>query len=92
MKEYHFDNINEFFEGLMNSKNANDRLMRVYRAYECECEAAKKAQEIESLYNSPRSGHIAHKISDDIYIVAEMNKGIIVGYFAHVDNKKSHTL
>lgn len=33
-----FDNINEFFEDLMNKHNAKFKMLHVYEAYECECE------------------------------------------------------
>lgn len=39
---YNFDNINEFFENLMNSKNAKINMLRVYGAYERECERVKR--------------------------------------------------
>lgn len=38
---YNFDNINEFFEGLMNKPNAKFNMMRVYGDYERECVSIK---------------------------------------------------
>lgn len=89
---YNFDNINEFFEDLMNSKNAKFNMLHVYGAYERECEAIKEIQDVEKEYKWPGSYYMAHKVNDDIYIVTEMNKGLVTGYFAHVNGKKSHYL
>lgn len=38
MKEYTINNINEFFEDLMNRPNAKFNMLHVYGAYEHECE------------------------------------------------------
>ena len=94
MKEYTIDNINEFFEGLMNKPNAKFNMLRVYGAYERECEENKKIQEVEERYRHDysESQYTAHKVSDDIYIVTETTKGVITGYFAHVNGKKSDVL
>lgn len=92
MKEYNFDNINEFFENLMNRPNAKFNMLRVYEAYERECEAIKEIQDVEKEYKWPGSHYDVHKVNDDIYIVTEMNKGLVTGYFAHVNGKKSHYL
>lgn len=89
---YTRDNINEFFEDLMNGKNAKFNMLRVYGAYERECEASKEAQTVEEKYKWPGRYYTAHKVNDDIYIVTEMNKGLVTGYFAHVNGKKSHYL
>lgn len=86
---YNFDNINEFFEDLMNSKNAKVNMLRVYGAYERECEAIKETQNVEKEYKWPANHYDAHKVNDDIYIVTEMNKGLVTGYYAYVDNKRS---
>lgn len=42
MKEYTVNNINEFFEDLMNRPNAKFNMLHVYGAYERECEDNKK--------------------------------------------------
>lgn len=89
---YTIDNINKFFEDLMNRPNDKFNMLRVYEAYERECEASKEAQTVEGEYKWPGSYYTAHKVNDDTYIVTEMNKGLVTGYFAHVNSKKSHYL
>lgn len=39
---YTIDNINEFFEDLMNRPNVKVNMLRVYGAYERECEDNKR--------------------------------------------------
>ena len=51
MKKYNFDNINEFFEELMNKPNAKINMLHVYGAYERDCERIKREQEIEDKYD-----------------------------------------
>lgn len=46
---YNSDNINEFFEDLMNGKNAKFNMLCVYRAYERECEESKRLKEFKEL-------------------------------------------
>lgn len=87
---YNFDNINEFFENLMNSKNAKFNMLRVYGAYERECEENKRKQEIEDKYDWPGCHHEVYLISDDIAILEQQWHGKVKGYLAHVDNKKSN--
>lgn len=88
---YNFDNINEFFEDLMNKPNAKINMLRVYGAYEREEEINKRKREIEDEYDWPRTFNIVHIISDDIAIVEQrFNNDNVNGYFAHVNNKKSH--
>ncbi len=89
MKEYNFDNINEFFEDLMNKPNAKINMLRVYSAYERECEMVKREREIKEQYRDTRHSYIVHLVNDDIAIVEENEKGEITGYFAHVGNRKS---
>lgn len=89
MKEYNFDNINEFFEDLMNKPNAKFNMLRVYGAYERECEENKRKQEIKAQYDWPGCYHTVHIISDDIAIVAQEWHGKSKGYFAHVGDRKS---
>lgn len=91
MKEYNFDNINEFFEDLMNKPNAKLHMLTVYSVYERECERVKQQQEIESQYNHDRSGYnyIAHILTDDIAIVEQQEKGTTKGYYAHVNGQKT---
>lgn len=89
---YNFDNINEFFEDLMNGKNAKLNMLRVYGAYERECEENKRKREIEEKYDWPGCNYIAHIVNDDIVIVEERKHGITIGYFAYVNDKKSQVL
>src|SRR5699024_8031972 len=91
---YTSNNINEFFENLMNKPNAKVHMLHVYDAYEREREESKKIQEVEERYENDylESQYTAHKVSDDIYIVTETTKGVITGYFAHVNGKKSDVL
>ena len=93
MKEYNFDNINEFFEDLMNKPNAKFNMLRVYGAYERECEENKRKQEIEEQYNWSSYYHIyntVHIINDDIAIIEQRRHDEENGYYAHVNNKKSY--
>lgn len=92
MKEYNFDNINEFFEDLMNRPNAKVHMLRVYDVYERECEENKRKEEIEDKYNWPGCTYIAHIINDDIAIVEELHIGDTEGYYAHVNDEKSDVL
>ena len=50
MKEYNSNNINEFFEDLMNKPNAKLNMLRVYGAYERECEDNNRKHEIKDKY------------------------------------------
>ena len=87
---YNFDNINEFFEDLMNSKNAKFNMLRVYGAYERECEEIDRKQSIEDMYDWPGRNNVAHIVNDDIAIVEQRQYDKVSGYFAHVNGKKSH--
>ena len=89
---YNLDNINELFEDLINGKNAKFNMLRVYRAYERECESIKEIQNVEKEYHWPGSQYNVHRVYDDVYVITEMNKGLVIGYYAHVDGKKSHFL
>lgn len=86
---YTIDNINEFFEDLMNRPNAKVNMLRVYEAYERECEKNKREQEIEDKYDWPGRNNVVHIVSDDIAIVEQREHGRVAEYFAHVNNKKS---
>lgn len=93
MKEYTIDNINEFFEDLMSKPNAKFNMLYVYGAYERECERVKREQEIEEQHNWPSCYHVyntVHIINDDIAIIEQRRHDEENGYYAHVNNKKSH--
>ena len=90
MKEYTINNINEFFDDLMNSKNAKFNMLHVYGAYERECEENKKKQEIEDRYKTSRGRAVAHIINDDIAIVEYSEFNMLMGYFADVNKKTSN--
>ena len=64
----------------------------MYGAYEREEKRIKDEAEIEKEYHWPGNQYNAHRVYDDIYIITEMNKGLVTGYFTHVDGKKSHYL
>lgn len=87
---YNFDNINKFFEDLINGKNAKINMFRVYGVYERECEENKRKQEIKGKYDWPGCYHEVHLINDDIAILEEQWHGKVKGYLAHVGNKKSN--
>lgn len=87
---YNFDNINEFFDDLMNKPNAKVNMLHVYGAYERECEMLKREQEIKEQYRDTGCSYIVHLVNDDIAIVEENERGKITGYFAYVGNKKSN--
>lgn len=86
---YTIDNINEFFEDLMNKPNAKFNMLRVYGAYKRECERIKREREIKEQYRYTGCSYIVHLVNDDIAIIEENEKGKITGYSAHVNNKKS---
>ena len=90
MKEYNFDNINEFFEDLMNKPNAKINMLRVYGAYERECEDNKRKQEIEDRYKTLKGRVVAHIINNDIAIVEYSESNTLMGYFADVNKKTSN--
>ena len=87
---YNFDNINEFFEGLMNKPNAKFNMMCLYGAYERKREEDKKKQDIEDKYDWPGCHYEVYLISDDIAILEQKWHGKVKGYLAHVNNKKSN--
>lgn len=87
---YNFDNINEFFEDLMNKPNAKINMLRVYDAYEREREENKRKQEIKEKYRFGNRYYIPHLVSNDIAIVEEQKEGIATGFFAHVNDKRSN--
>ena len=87
---YNFDNINEFFEDLMNGKNAKFNMMRVYGAYERECEENKKKQEIKDKFKFGNRYYNVHLVSDNIAIVEEQKEGDTTGYFAYVNDRRSN--
>lgn len=89
---YNFDNINEFFENLMNKSNAKIHMWATYEIIERENERDKKIAKIIEQYNYPSYYYNATLISDDMAIVTEMKKNEITGYYAHVNNKKSHCI
>ena len=89
---YNFDNIHEFFEGLMNRPNAKVNMLRVYGAYERECEMGKREKEIKDKYDYPGYCYQVHILNDDIAIVEEQYQGKTEGYYAHVGDRKSNCL
>lgn len=93
MKEYNFDNINEFFEDLMNKPNAKFNMLRVYGVYERECEENSKEEEIRKQYKftAPQLKLNPKIINDNIAIIELKDKNY-VGYIAHVNGKKSDYL
>lgn len=88
--DYNSDNINEFFENLMSGKNAKVNMLRVYGAYERECEDNKRKQEIEDRYKTSRGRAVAHIINDDIAIVEYSEFNMLMGYFADVNKNTSN--
>lgn len=89
MKEYTVDNINEFFEELMNSKNADFNMLCVYGAYKREGEIEKQIDNIREKYKLVSDYCDVYIINEDIAIVELQDYGKIVGYCAHVNNKKA---
>lgn len=87
---YNFDNINKFFEDLMNKPNAKLNMLRVYGAYERECEDNKRKQEIEDRYKTLRGRAVAYIINDDIAIVEYGEFNILMGYFTDVNKDTSN--
>lgn len=89
---YTIDNINEFFENLMNLPNAQIRMWGTYGIIKRENERNKKIAKIIEQYNYPSYYYDVTLINDNIAIVTEMKSGEVTGYYAHVDGKKSHYL
>ena len=89
---YTIDNINEFFENLMNRPNAQIHMWGIYGIIERENERKKKIAKIIEQYNYPNYYYDVTLINDNIAIVTEMKSGEVTGYYAHVDGKKSHYL
>lgn len=92
MKKYNFDNINEFFEELMNKPNAKINMLHVYGAYERDCERIKREQEIEDKYDCLGYNYNVYIITNDIAIVKESSRSRTHGYYAHVCGKKNNVL
>lgn len=90
MKEYTIDNINEFFEDLMNKPNAKINMLNVYGAYERECEDNKRKQEIRENFKFGNRYYIPYIVNDDIAIVEEQKGGKTTGFFPYVGNKRSY--
>lgn len=90
MKEYTINNINEFFEDLMNNPNAKINMLHVYGVYERECEENKRKQEIENRYKTSRGRAVAHIINDDIAIVEYSEFNMLMGYFADVNKNTNN--
>lgn len=87
--EYNFDNINEFFEDLIKKPNAKFNMLRVYGAYERECEKVKQEREIRERYKLDRADVEIYTVNDNITIVARRYRDGEVGYFACVNGKRS---
>lgn len=89
MKEYTIDNINEFFEDLMNKPNAKFNMMRIYGAYKREGEIEKRIDDIREKYKLTSNYCEVYIINEDIAIVELQDCGRVSGYCAHVNNKKA---
>ena len=89
MKEYNFDNINEFFEDLMNGKNAKFNMLCVYGAYKREGELEKRIDNIREKYKLTSNYCDVYIINEDIAIVELQDYGRITGYCAYVNDKKA---
>lgn len=87
---YNFDNINEFFEELMNKPNAKINMLHVYGAYERECEDNKRKQEIEDKFKIAGYHCTCKLITDDIAVVVAQKANRPFGYFVYVDDKASY--
>lgn len=69
---YNFDNINKFFEDLMNGKNAKYNMLYVYGAYERECERVKQERKIRDSYGTVRDIKNIFIVNEDIVIVERL--------------------
>ena len=85
---YNSNNINEFFEDLVNKPKVN--MLRVYGAYEHKCEEDKRKKEIKNKFKAPDCCYVVNIINDNIAVVEEQKAGKITGYFAYVDNMASY--
>lgn len=90
MKEYTFDNIQEFYDKMDKSVNSKMLKMRVYGSYIEVLKKREKEKTITKVYDRPGCAHFAHLISEDIAIVEQVKGTETQGYFAHVNNKPSH--
>ena len=83
--KYTLDNIQEFFDSLDNAPNSKIRKMMVWAGYERDRLLREELRNIEKIYESKDDNPIyhynAHKISDKIYVIEYMRKGITLGYF-----------
>ena len=89
---YTIDNINEFFDDLMNKLNAKLHMFLVYDAYKRDCELDKRREQIADLYDHIKRKNIIHVIGDNIAIVEQRENSKLCGYYAHVYNHKSYVL
>lgn len=87
---YTIDNINEFFEDLMNKPNAKFNMLRVYEAYEHECEDNKRKQEIKEKFKIAGYHCTCKLITDDMAVVVAQKANRLSGYFAYVDSMASY--
>ena len=69
MKEYTINNINEFFDDLMNSKNAKFNMLCVYGAYKREGEIENRIDDIREKYKLTSNYCDVYIINEDIAIV-----------------------
>lgn len=86
------ENIQDVFFDIRNKPNSNFNLYRIYSAYQRECDTDQRKQEISQLYKYVGYHNEVNIVNDEIAIVTHIKNGKVLGYFAHVGNRKSNVL
>lgn len=94
MKDYNLDNIHEFFDELNTKLNPSICKMRVWAGYQRDYNTQAERKSVEDMYRNPsypKDRYTAFKIRQDMYVV-QYYSGSVIGYYAHVNNTRSHEL
>ena len=93
MKEYNYDNINEFYEELNEGLNPNMKKLLVWAGWARDQERREEEQKITKLYSHngfPGRCYEAEVIENDIAIVGELYGNKTEGFYATVNHKRSN--
>lgn len=94
MKDYNLDNIHEFFDELDSKINPNVHKFYVWTCYQQARKIQEELRTVEEMYHNSHFSsdrYTAWKISQDMYVV-QYYSGSVIGYYAHVNNTRSHEL
>lgn len=89
-----FRRAEEFFDNIEDSEFSKIRKLNVYNAYNRYIETELELRKIEEIYKNPhlpQNRYTAWKICQDMYVV-QYYSGSVIGYYAHVNNTRSHEL